>query len=368
MSVGTVDPLNMWQEYFSNSGDRVVQFLFFIASTKTSTIPGISIAGANPELTLYTPTLDVEYLVFGMPRTLSVIPVTPDGLPTPALITRAILQLIRAPYMVVNAGVYRSPLVPSIMLPHAVVGGRIDIENALPEGYAEKLFDDAKKLGEMIASEKSLFVVGESMPGGTTTAMAIIEALGYKAIGRVSSSSPKNPVNLKEEVFRRAVKRFGGSIPLSDVFKAVEVFGDPLHISIAGFVAGAIERGAKVLLAGGTQMCSVLAILKRLGIDVRGRVAIGTTRWIAEDRGSDIAGLVRDIAPETPIAYTMLSFGDAPYTGLRLYESGYVKEGVGAGGTTAIAQLRWGLSLDTIKKAIYEEYRRLLGAGYVKRD
>lgn len=60
----------------------------------------------------------------------------------------------------------------------------------MPEGYAEKLFDDARKLGEMIADGKNLFVVGESMPGGTTTAMAIMETLGYKAIGRVSSASP----------------------------------------------------------------------------------------------------------------------------------------------------------------------------------
>jgi NaMN:DMB phosphoribosyltransferase len=72
-----------------------------------------------------------------------------------------------------------------------------------------------------------------------------------------------------------------------------------------------------------------------------------------EDRDSDITGLVRDIVPEVPIAYTMLSFSNAPYIGLRLYECGYVKEGVGAGGTTVIAQLRWGLSLDTIKEVIY---------------
>ncbi|MEM2302276.1 MAG: TIGR00303 family protein, partial [Sulfolobales archaeon] len=34
--------------------------IYVIASTRTSTIPGISIAGASPELTLYTPALDVE--------------------------------------------------------------------------------------------------------------------------------------------------------------------------------------------------------------------------------------------------------------------------------------------------------------------
>lgn len=56
---------------------------------------------------------------------------------------------------------------------------------------------------------------------------------------------PVNPMNLKDEVFRRAVKRFGGSIPLANVFKAIEVFRDP-HISIAGFVAGAIEKALRL--------------------------------------------------------------------------------------------------------------------------
>jgi len=60
--------------------------IVFIASTETSTILGLSVAGATPEATLYTPALDVEYLTLGRPLSANVVPVTPTGVPTPASI------------------------------------------------------------------------------------------------------------------------------------------------------------------------------------------------------------------------------------------------------------------------------------------
>ncbi len=341
-----------------------VYALYFIASTKVSTIPGISIAGSNPNATLYTPTLDVEYLVFGKPKTLNIVPVTPDGIPTPAVLTRATLKLLQIPYSIVDCGTYIEPQTPHISLPGKSIGGRIDIEDALPIQNVEKLYVSGKTLGLMIGKRESVFLIGESIPGGTTTAMSIMEALGYRASKRVSSASPTNPHNLKIEIFTKALKRCGLQPPIEDVFRVVSIFGDPLHISIAGFVSSVIERGCKVLLAGGTQMCAVLAILKRLGVDIAGRVAIATTRWIIEDSSADIAGLVKDIALEVPILFSSLSFANAPYSGLTAYERGYVKEGVGAGGTIVTALIK-GFNMDEIKKSIYDEYRMLVVDGYV---
>lgn len=341
-----------------------VYALYFIASTKVSTIPGISIAGSDPNATLYTPTLDVEYLVFGRPKTLNIIPVTPDGIPTPAVLTRAALKLLQIPYLIVDCGSYVEPQIPHVSLPGKSIGGRIDVEDALPVENVIKLYNNSKTLGLMISKRESVFLIGESIPGGTTTAMSIMEALGYRASKRVSSASPTNPHNLKVEVFTKALKRCGLQPPIEDVFKAVSIFGDPLHISIAGFASGAIERGCKVLLAGGTQMCAVLAILKKLGIDIRGRVAIATTRWIVEDSSADIAGLVKDIASEVPILFTSLNFADAPHSGLTAYERGYVKEGVGAGGTIVTTLIK-GFNIDEVKKSIYDEYQTLMMDGYV---
>jgi len=340
--------------------------IYIIASTRTSTIPGISIAGPSPEATLYTPALDVEYLVMGRPLTLDVIPMTPEGLPTPALITRVALSMLSIPYIVVDAGSYIDPKIPHVDLPSRVVGDRIDSGRALPLEKAEALFSEAKTLATMLVPPQGSIIVGESMPGGTTTAMAIMEALGFRAVGRVSSAGPTNPHELKKSVFMKGVERSGLRIPTDDVFKAVSAVGDPLHISIAGFVAGALERDAWILLAGGTQMCAVLAILKKMGIDLRNRVAIGTTRWIVEDPSSDIEGLVRDIAPEVPILATKLSFANAPFHGLRMYEEGFVKEGVGAGGTVIALTILRGVDVKDVENAIYHEYRRLLEMGSAK--
>jgi NaMN:DMB phosphoribosyltransferase len=138
--------------------------------------------------------------------------------------------------------------------------------------------------------------------------------------------------------------------------------GDPLHISIAGFVVGALRNNSRVILAGGTQMCSVLAILKRLNVRVEGSVSIATTRWIVEDKQSDIRGLLADIAPEVGLIATTIDLGKSKYDGLRAYEQGYVKEGVGAGGLLTLAALK-GYGEDEVLKLIEGEYERLMGIG-----
>lgn len=343
------------------SAVRGVDLLVFIASTRVSTIPGISLAGPSPKATLYTPALDLEYLVLGRPRSADTVPVTPDGIPTPAVITRAVVGLTRLRVLAVDVGSYVKPRIPVVSIPGGVVGGRVDIEDALPRGTARELFENSATLGRMLGSPDLLLVVGESMPGGTTTAMVTMEVLGFRAAGRVSSSSPRNPHDIKRRVLQLALERTSLKPPVEDVYAAIDLLGDPLHVSVAGFTAGALERGSRVLLAGGTQMCAVLAILKRLGVKLGGRVAIGTTRWLVEDGSSDIFGLVSEIAPEVPVVYSTLGFGDSPLRGLRAYEEGYVKEGVGAGGCLVVASLIYGVELDELRRAVEAEYERVVG-------
>ncbi len=336
-------------------------FLIFIASTMTSTIPGISVAGPTPEATLFTPALDVEYLVTGRPLSSNSIPVTPTGIPTPALLSRVTLNLLGIPFLVVDAGSYVKPKVPHVRLPSAIVGGDIRSGRALPRGRSRELFEESMTLGLMLARNTNV-VIGESMPGGTTTAMAIMEALGYNARGRVSSAGPVNPHELKVRVVEEGFRNAGLKPPAGDVFEVVDAVGDPLHISIAGFVVGALRNNSRVILAGGTQMCSVLAILRRLNVRVEGSVSIATTRWIVEDKQSDIRGLLADIAPEVSLIATTIDLSKSKYDGLRAYEQGYVKEGVGAGGLLTLAALK-GYGEDEVLKLIEGEYERLMGIG-----
>ncbi len=333
--------------------------LFVGGSTLTSTRPGLSIAGPTPEATLYTPTLDLEYLVLGSPVSLSTIPLSPEGLPTPAVLTRATLQLVRVPYLVVDAGTYYGLRVPHVRLPSSRYGADIAESNAMPEGTARALFEEGRALGRTIAVGHDRTLIGETIPGGTTVAAAVMSAMGFDGLSFVSSASPHNPKDLKRDVVMRALTRVAGVL---DPFAIVDAVGDPVHIAMAGIAAGALDQGSNVILAGGTQMGAVLAIMGSLGVLDPARVSIATTRWIANDSSSNIRAIANEVGRGVELLVADLDFSDSPYPGLAMYEKGFVKEGVGAGGVAALAHML-GFTYECVKRAIYEEYGRLLRLG-----
>jgi len=349
------------KEFINNIRSSRALALYVIGSTLTSTIPGISIAGASPSATLYTPSLDMEYLILGRTLSRNTIPITPEGIPTPAVITRAILKIANIPYLIINAGSYLEPKVPSIVLPSRRVGGLISKCEGLAKGVASKILKESEILGKTISKGIDVVIIGESIPGGTTTALGIMVGLGYKAWGLVSSSGPRNPHKLKERVVREGLKVLNKKLKKS-LFDVIECLGDPVHISIAGLVKGLISNGVKVILAGGTQMGAVLAILKPLNTKIKGKLVIGTTKWIVRDNSSDIIKLISMIY-DVPIIAFNFDFSKSKYWGLRYYEKGYVKEGVGAGGTAIAASVINDVSAEDIIREVHEEYSRLLSMG-----
>jgi len=339
------------------SGGRVLA-IYVIGSTKTSLIPNISIAGSIPIATLFTPALDVEYLYLGRPTTLDIIPTTPTGIPTPALITRSALITVKTPYIVVDSGSYIEPKIPRVVLPSRCVGGRIDVEPALPLGTSERLFNESLSLGRMLGSIANVVLIGESIPGGTTTAMAILYALGFKHLELVSSSMRNNPIELKKSVVEKAIKRLS---PPLNIFEVNDYVGDPVHISIAGIALGALTSNSYVVLAGGTQMLAVLAIMHMIKSNFnQEKVIHATTKWVIKDRGKEMSEFLSTYSPGVTLVYSDLDFTNAPFEGLRSYEEGYVKEGVGAGGTAFLTLAR-GVSYEDLINTIYDEYSRLVG-------
>lgn len=326
--------------------EKDILFLCTIASTLTSRIPGITGAGASPELTDYTPAADVELIVNGVPNCLPEIPQTiveGAAAPTPAVITKAALELADIPFLVVDAGAAVKPNLPYVKIrdePGA------DIQTGRAVSNPREIFNRGVTLGKTLSKLTDHIFIGESTPAGTTTALGVLQALGYQAWGKVSGSTPKNPHPLKQEVVEKGLKAAGiYSKELQDPFQAVEAVGDPMIPAVAGIAAGS---SSPVILAGGTQMAAVCALLKKeipeFDFD---NLSIATTIFVARDETSDINYLTRQIDDITIFAVDPF-FEKSNNEGLKNYLTGSVKEGVGAGGAMLAAILQ-GISIDDVR-------------------
>ena len=335
-------------------------FILTIATTETGKIAGISAAGKYPEFTDYTPPADAELLHLGKCKCISGVPVTPDGIPTPALISMSALHLANVPVLVCSGGLHVKPQIPFLD-----VGGNPgrDIRTGSSVDNVQQVIDRAAIAGENLAKAADYLVVGESIPGGTTTALGVLSAMGVHAEGKVSSSMPENPHDLKAESVKAGLAAAGesfGSLRNNPV-RAVSCVGDPMMPAFAGLVIGAASE-VPVLMAGGTQMTAVLALVNALEPDVLCNVAIGTTRWVVADRSSDICGIVKGIA-DVPVLAADLDFSGSQFDGLRAYEKGIVKEGVGAGGASiaAMASTEGAVTKEMLLREIERNYALLMG-------
>jgi uncharacterized protein (TIGR00303 family) len=333
-------------------------FICVISHTETGEIPGITIAGENTDLVKYTSAADSEFLYYGHCKCIDNIPVTPDGKPTPAIITRSALQLTDIPFLIVDAGSKIKPFIPYVSF-GLEPGKNIKFGKAVDINHVRKAFDYGVILGKQLAKSNDLVVIGESIPGGTTTALGVLIALGVDAKFKLSSSLPINPHSLKNRIVTEGMKKaeiyFGGL--KDDPFKAISFFGDPMIPSVAGLADGVISSGGRVMLAGGTQMSTVLVILKSFQRSLD-NICIGTTSYIAEDQSSNLVDLVKSISKNVPIFAVDLHMIESSKSGLQAFAKGFVKEGVGAGGISiaSILKSKGRINGTFLLKAIEREY------------
>ncbi|TGC10548.1 nicotinate mononucleotide-dependent phosphoribosyltransferase CobT [Methanolobus halotolerans] len=307
-------------------------FVCVLANTATAYIEGLSAAGKTAKLTDYTPAGDAEVLHKGTIIDIPVLPMTPPyDTPTPALITRAALQLTGVPQLLVNAGLR---VLPAKEVPLVDIGGKPgeDIRGSAAVKDVEKVFRNAFNLGQGLAQKHDLIMIGESIPAGTTTANAVLQSLGYD--GNVSSSSSSNPLKLKRDVVEAALKSSGitfGSLR-DDPFKAIGCVGDPMMVAVAGIAAGL--GNTRLMLAGGTQMEAIYALIKHLGYPTD-NIMIVTTSYVAADGSANFGEIAGQLGAR---CYGVdPGFGESESPGLKQYERGFVKEGVGAGGAVYLA-------------------------------
>ena len=328
-------------------------FALVLSHTETSSVPGITAAGASPRLVRLTPPADAEFIHYGQCLSADSVPATPDGKPTPALLTKAALESASIPHLTVDAGCASPPRLPHVWT-GLRPGGNILDGPAMSEAEAVRALDAGRTVGRMLAPLADCLVVGESVPGGTTTALAVLRGLGYGS-ARVSSSMPRNPSELKERAARAALARAKSEDPMEVAAQA----GDPMMLFVAGML-GAASAVTRVMLAGGTQMAAVLALAGKLGYD-RSRAAVAATRYVAEDASANLEETVSRVSG-APLIVADPGLGSSRVPGLRAFAEGFAKEGAGAGGCCAAAHLRAGVSSERMREAAEAEYGRAFSA------
>lgn len=330
-----------------NRGLRPV-FACVLGFTETGLIPGISAAGASPQDRQYTAIADAEFLFHGpQPQPQYPLPPLHRGA-SPVLIARAVVEGQALPLFLLNAGLPQAPAAPAIDL-GGVPARCLSRGQALDAAIVTHLLHQGLLWGEKLVAQApdSYLILGECVVGGTTTALAVLSGLGIAAAGKVNSSHPTCNHGQKWELVQAGLHRAGiwplGKAPLAvSPLALVAAVGDPMQIVVAGMAIAASRTGG-VLLAGGTQMLAVYALARAI-VQVFGlswqpeQIVVGTTRWVAEDPTGDTVGLAAAVG-SVPLVATQLSFASSRYPQLQVYEQGYVKEGVGAGGCAIAAHL-----------------------------
>lgn len=333
-------------------------FACVLGFTETALIEGISAAGQHPSDRRLTAHADAEFLLNGVTASVT-FPLPPliAGV-SPTVISRAIVQALKIPTFLINAGLPQSLSVPSQVLSQTIARC-VSTGEALPIALVQDLFCQGLAIGRdwSLRYPGQVLMIGECVVAGTTTALAVLMGLGIDAAGKVNSSHPTCNHQQKLALVMQGLERFktpsqtlatrphpsnAGGFDQDQVFQLLAAVGDPMQPVAAGMAIGASEASG-VLLAGGTQMLAVYAVAQALVASQNfvwnpDNVVVGTTRWVAEDPSGDTVGLARSIGT-VPLLGTALNLSSSRYEALRWYERGFVKEGVGAGGCAIAAVL-----------------------------
>lgn len=325
--------------------------LVVLAATRTAEVPGISAAGSTPESRRYTAIADAELLLQGpasQPRW--PLPPLPAGV-SPALISWVAVQCLRLRPQVAALGLAQHPLFPHLRFEAPCFGAAACLSSGRAMDLARvlQLWERGRRFG---AALRRPLVLAECVPGGTTTAQAVLRGLGMPVDAFVSGSALHPPVALKRRLVAEGLER-ALLPPVMNSPALIAAVGDPFQALAAGVAVGAMQAGTPLLLAGGSQMLAVAALaLSAIPRDDRASMApsllLGTTAWLADEQlgggGAAFPQLLQTATQHLEVPLLALAsglrFDHSRHGQLQAYEQGHVKEGVGAGGLALLAQLR----------------------------
>jgi len=340
--------LKKWSNEFQNCSALLV-----LAGSDTAQVEGISVAGATPQARRYTAVADAEFLLKGPKGEKNCsLPTLPEGV-SPALISHAACSLTGLSPLVLAVGLHQMPLFPHLRLelPSFGPAACLSTGQAMNLERVQSLWEKGYSMGLKV---RRPILLAECVPGGTTTAQAILTGLGLSIADLISGSGLNPPIAIKKNLVDCGLKAANlGEKPQAK--KLVAAVGDPFQPVAAGILLGAREAGQQVLLGGGSQMLAVLALaLSEIKTSLRESfvegVVLGTTSWLAEEsqlKGngeSSLTRLLNIVGCHYQVELVGLSsglrFDQSRFKVLRDYEKGYIKEGVGAGAFTLLAQFQ----------------------------
>ena len=351
-----------WHDNITNTA-----FFLILAGSQTAEIEGISSAGSTPVSRRYTAVADAELLLRGpTPPARWPLPPLPAGV-SPALISYVASQFLKIKPTVISAGLLQRPSFSHISPESPEIGPSrcLSSGNAMDINRVKLLLDTGVEIGKQL--KKSLLIT-ECVPGGTSTAFAVLSGLGIKVNGLISGSDINPPSELKTQIVNQGLKaaKLEKNPSSIDLMAAV---GDPFQPIAVGLLMGARESGQDVLLGGGCQMLAVLALaLNDIEPEACSKfveeVLIGTTSWLVDEsissskKSNSFIHLMNHVAQHFNVNIVGLAsgyrFNDSNQKVLRDYEIGYVKEGVGAGALSLLAQIKGLTQKEMIEKCDIE--------------
>ena len=315
-----------------------------IAGTNTSQIPGISAAGINAKSRRTTALADAEFFLKGAFKDHKYkLPLLNAGV-TPALISYVCSRLINVCPVIVPLGIGVKPYFNHLVVEDMDLGP----SNCLTTGKSmtkERVLNLYKKGLSIGKSSQQPVLISESVPGGTTTAQAVMEAFGLPVSNLVGSSLFKAPRELRRKVIKRGLLNANLNSNF-DSFDVIASVGDPFQAFSMGLLVGARLANQPVILSGGSQMIAViLLVLEFLDTKYKDNfiddIFIATTGWLLKDNSlRDLLNLINEkYEVKISVLASPLNFKSSKYKELKDYELGHVKEGVGAGGISILAFL-----------------------------
>ena len=320
------------------------KIFLIIAGTNTSQIPGISAAGINPKSRRITALADAEFLLKGASKEHKYkLPLLNAGV-TPALISHVCSKLINIYPVIIPLGITVKPYFNHLVVEERDLGPSncLTTGKSMSKERVINLYERGLAIGK---SSKQPILISESVPGGTTTAQAVMEAFGLPVSNLVGSSLFKVPRQLRRKVVKKGLLNANLKTDF-DSFDVVASVGDPFQAFSMGLLIGARLASQPVILSGGSQMLAViLLVLELLSAkdkdDFIEDVFIATTGWLVKDNSlNDLLNLINEKYEIKLLGLASpLNFKSSIYKELKDYEIGHVKEGVGAGGISILAFL-----------------------------